>query len=149
MRNLETLLCKGKSTTFVTVKTKNEHIEYWIAQANDDWNAVNTLFNGRNYLQSLFFAHLVIEKLCKALWIKHNEENVPPRTHNLIHLLSTIPIQLSDDRSEFILSLNRFQLEGRYPDYLSKMHNICDEPFTKAMLETTNELRIWLLEKLQ
>lgn len=84
---------------------------------------------------SLFFAHLVVEKICKALWIKYNEGNVPPRTHNLIHLLSTTPIELGDDRSEFMLSLNRFQLEGRYPDYLTKMHDICNESFTNDMID--------------
>jgi HEPN domain-containing protein len=131
------------------MKTKGEYIDYWVEQANDDWTAVNTLFGGKNYLQSLFFAHLVIEKLCKSVWIKYNEENVPPRTHNLIHLLSATPIQLTDDWSQFILSLNRFQLEGRYPDCLTKMHNICNEQFTRSMLETTNQLRLWLLEKLQ
>jgi len=129
--------------------TKKDYINFWIDQAEDDWTAVDTLFKGRNYLQSLFFAHLVIEKLCKSLWIKYNEENVPPRTHNLIHLLTSTPIKLNDDRSEFMLSLNRFQLEGRYPDYLTKLHNICDEQFTISILETTNQLRLWLLERLQ
>jgi HEPN domain-containing protein len=131
------------------VKTKEDYIKFWIEQSQDDWNAVNTLFKGRNFLQSLFFAHLVIEKLCKSLWIKHNSENIPPKTHNLIHLLSATPIELSDEISEFILNLNRFQLEGRYPDYLQKMHHICDERFTKSMLETTNHFRLWLLERLQ
>lgn len=118
-------------------------------QADDDWTAVDTLFKGRNYLQPLFFAHLVIEKICKALWIKHNDGNVPPRTHNLIHLLSTTPIKLDDDKSEFMLNLNRFQLEGRYPDYLTKMHNICNESFMTDMIDKTNKLRIWLQEKVQ
>jgi HEPN domain-containing protein len=131
------------------MKTKKEHIDFWLAQADDDWTAVDTLFKGRNYLQSLFFAHLVIEKICKALWIKHNEVNVPPRTHNLIHLLSTTTIKLDDDSSEFILSLNRFQLESRYPDYLTKMHTICNEKFTTGMIGKTNKLRLWLLEKVQ
>ena len=131
------------------MKTKQEHINFWIEQANDDWSAGDILFKGKKYLQTLFFAHLVIEKVCKALWIKHNNENVPPRTHNLIYLLSSTPIDISDDRSEFMLSLNRFQLEGRYPDYLTKMHDICNEQFTISMLETTNDLRLWLLEKLQ
>ena len=129
--------------------TKQDYINFWIEQAEDDWTAVDTLFKGRNYLQSLFFANLVIEKLCKSLWIKHNQENVPPRTHNLIHLLSSTPIELIDDRSEFMLSLNRFQLEGRYPDYLTKMHDICNEQFTTSMLNSTNQLRLWLLENLQ
>lgn len=64
------------------MKTKEEHFDFWLIQADDDWTAVETLFRGRNYLQSLFFAHLVIEKICKALWIKHNVGNVPPGTHN-------------------------------------------------------------------
>lgn len=131
------------------MKTKTEYINFWIGQAEEDWKAVDTLFKGKNYMQSLFFAHLVIEKLCKSLWIKHNEENVPPRIHNLIHLLSSTPIKLEDDKSELLLSLNRFQLEGHYPEYLTKLHNICNEKFTKSMINLTNELRLWLLEKLQ
>ena len=131
------------------MKIKQEHIDFWISQADDDWSAVNTLFMGKNYLQCLFFAHLVIEKICKAIWIKYNDQNVPPRSHNLIFLLSETPISLTEDRSEFLLSLNRFQLEGRYPDYLTKMHDICNEQFTKSILETVTELRSWLLEKLQ
>lgn len=129
--------------------TKQDYINFWIDQAEDDWTAVDTLFKGRNYLQSLFFAHLVIEKLCKSLWIKFNQENVPPRTHNLIHLLTSTPIILTDEISEFMLSLNRFQLEGRYPDYVTKLHNICNEQFTIPMLETTNKIRLWLPERLQ
>ncbi|MCF6352483.1 MAG: HEPN domain-containing protein [Cyclobacteriaceae bacterium] len=131
------------------MKTKQEHINFWIEQADDDWVAVDILFNGKKYLQALFFAHLVIEKICKALWIKDNKENVPPRTHNLIFLLSSTKTDLTDNKSEFLLSLNRFQLEGRYPDYLTKMHNICNKQFAKSILDTTKELRLWLLERLQ
>ena len=129
--------------------SKEEHIAFWIAQSEDDWTAVDTLYKGKNYLQSLFFAHLVIEKICKSLWIKHNIENIPPRTHNLIHLLSNTTIELTDNRSEFLLTLNRFQLEGRYPEYFTKLHNICNKEFTATIIESTNELRLWLLEKLQ
>lgn len=131
------------------MKTKEEHIAFWIAQAEDDWTAVVTLYEGRKYLQALFFAHLVTEKICKALWIKYNEGNIPPRTHNLIHLLSATPVELDEDKSEFLLSLNRFPLEGRYPDYLTKMHNICNETFTSEMIEKANNLRLWLQEKVQ
>jgi HEPN domain-containing protein len=129
--------------------TKNEHISFWLSQSEDDWAAVDTLFQGKNYLQSLFFAHLVIEKICKALWIKHNQENVPPRTHNLIYLMTATPIKLDDDKSEFMLYLNRFQLEGRYPEYMTRMHNICNKEFTAEMIEKTNLLKSWLLEKVQ
>ena len=131
------------------MKTKSEHISFWVEQSVDDWKAVQTLFNGKNYLQSLFFAHLVLEKLCKSVWIKYNTENVPPRTHNLIYLLSSTPIKLAEEKSEFLLTLNRFQLEGRYPDYLTKIQNICTEEFASSIINSTNELRVWLLENLQ
>lgn len=131
------------------MKSKKEHIDFWLLQSEDDWSAVDTLFSGQNYVQSLFFAHLVIEKLCKAIWIKHNDSNVPPKTHNLIYLLSATPVEISSTVNEFLLNLNRFQLEGRYPDYRTKMNEICDEKFTKDMLNVTNELREWLIEQLR
>jgi len=131
------------------MKPKTEYIDYWTEQALDDWEAVNTLFRGKKYLQSLFFTHLVIEKLCKALWIKHNETNIPPKTHNLIYILSQTTIVLSEDKSELMLSLNRFQLEGRYPEYITKMRNICNKKFSKEKIEQANHLRLWLIEKQQ
>jgi HEPN domain-containing protein len=131
------------------MKQKQDYIKFWIEQAEGDWNAVDSLYKGRNYLQSLFFAHLVLEKLCKALWIKYSEENIPPKTHNLNHLLSTTPVQLADKHSVILLNLNRFQIEGRYPDYLNKLYSICNKEFTHNMLEDVNQLRLWLIEKLQ
>jgi len=129
--------------------TKNEYIDFWLLQAEDDWAAVDTLFKGKKYLQSLFFAHLVIEKICKSIWIKYNTTNVPPKTHNLIHLLSFTPIVLDEIQSELLLKLNRFQLEGRYPEYITKMYNICDNSFAGELILETNKLRLWLLEKVQ
>jgi HEPN domain-containing protein len=75
------------------MKTKEEHIRFWMEQSEDDWKAVFSLLFGKNYLQALFFTHLVIEKLCKALWIKYNTENVPPRSNNLVYLLAASPIK--------------------------------------------------------
>jgi len=131
------------------LKTKQEYITYWTTQAQDDWEAVDVLFSGKKFLQSLFFAHLCVEKICKALWILSNESNIPPKTHNLIYLLSQTTLQPTDAQSEFLLELNRFQLEGRYPEYISQMHLLGNKSFTQNTIEKTNEIRIWLLSKLQ
>jgi HEPN domain-containing protein len=128
---------------------KQDHIRYWIQQSEDDWEAVNTLSQGGKNLQSLFFAHLVIEKLCKAIWIKDNESNFPPRTHNLNYLLSQTSIVLSDSFSELLLTLNRFQLEGRYPEYISQVHRLCNDSFTLELINKTNDIRLWLISQLQ
>ncbi len=129
--------------------TKEEHIQHWIDQAAEDWSAVETLFNGKKYLHALFFAHLVIEKISKAIWIKHHTENIAPRTHNISFLLSSTPTVLSEEQQEFLLYLNRFQLEGRYPDYMTNIAALCTEDFTKDILDRTKELRECLVNQMQ
>jgi len=130
------------------MKNKETYINFWIEQAEDDWLAMGALMKGKKYLQALFFAHLVIEKICKAIWIKHNESNVPPRTHNLLYLIAATPVDLSDEESEFLLYLNRFQLEGRYPDYYTKLYQICNESFTKDIISKTEKIKKCLHAKL-
>jgi HEPN domain-containing protein len=129
--------------------TKEEHIRHWLEQSKEDWSVVETLFSGKKYLHSLFFAHLVIEKISKALWIKHNSENMAPRTHNINFLLSATPVELSDEQREFLLYLNRFQLEGRYPDYMTNIAALCTEAFTKDILDKAQEIRECLVSLLQ
>jgi len=131
------------------LKSKEEYINFWVEQALDDWQAVDALFQKGKYLQALFFTHLVVEKIAKAYWIKDNESNLPPKTHNLIHLFSQTQLEISEENKEFLLSLNRFQIEGRYPDYVAQLYKICDESFTKEIIDQTEKLKQWLLNKLQ
>lgn len=128
---------------------KQDHIKYWIRQSSDDWEAVNALLHGGKNLQALFFTHLVIEKLCKAIWIRDNESNFPPRTHNLNYLLSQTFTSINDQDGELLLTLNRFQLEGRYPEYVSQVNKLCTGSFTLDLINKTNVLRLWLISQLQ
>jgi len=52
---------------------KEEHILYWAKQVDDDFDCANVLYLANHYAQSLFWAHLALEKLSKALWIKKND----------------------------------------------------------------------------
>jgi HEPN domain-containing protein len=54
--------------------TKEEHILYWIEQADDSWEGAIALIKGKRYMLALFCWHLTIEKLLKAIWIKNNTE---------------------------------------------------------------------------
>jgi len=128
--------------------TKKQHVEYWINTAEKDWASVDILFVGRQYLQSLFWAHLVLEKLAKALWVKNNEENIPPKIHNLVVLLKQANVDLGEEKMNFVKKFNEFQLSGRYPDYTNNLYKRCTEEFTYEQLEKTKEIRICLLNLL-
>jgi len=128
--------------------TKQQHIDYWINTAEKDWTSVDILFVGKQYLQSLFWAHLVLEKLAKAHWVKNNEENTPPKTHNLIVLLRGANVDLGEEKMNFLVNYNNFQLSARYPDYLNEIYRICTKQFTEGQMDNVKEIRQCLLEML-
>jgi HEPN domain-containing protein len=129
--------------------TKREHIQYWIQTSAKDWDVVNSLFTVSNYPYSLFFAHLTVEKLLKAHWVKDNKENIPPRTHSLIRLIEGTMLNFDEEELVFFERMNDFQLEGRYPDYQFKIYQQCTQNFTQEILERVQAIRISLIEKLQ
>jgi HEPN domain-containing protein len=127
---------------------KNEHIKYWIDTAADDWKSVNLLFKGNLFLQALFFAHLTLEKLLKAHWVKDNQSNYPPKVHKLVWLAEHTKLTLSEEDTDFLRRVNDFQLEGRYPDYLEKMYRGYKAKNTKEIIDKINLLRKCLLKEL-
>ena len=128
--------------------TKQQHIDYWISTAEKDWASVDILFEGKQYLQSLFWAHLVLEKLAKAHWVKSNEENTPPKTHNLIVLLEQANVDLGEEKMNFLVNYNNFQLSARYPDYLNEIYKVCTKQFSEKQMDNVKEIRQCLLEML-
>ena len=129
--------------------TKEEHIEYWINTAGDDWRRKELLFNANDYVFCLYLAHQTLEKLAKANWVRVHQENIPPRVHNIVYLLEQSNIDLSDDLMNFIRDFNSFQLTGRYPDYLRQIDTICTKEYTCEQLEKVEEVRQCLHAMLQ
>ena len=128
--------------------TKEQHIEYWVKTAEEDWISVEALLKTKRYLHCLFWAHLTIEKLAKAHWVKNNQENIPPKIHNIVWLLEKANVDLGKDTMEYLANFNDFQLSSRYPDYIDKMYRVCTELFTKQELKKVKEIRKCLLEML-
>ncbi|MBM2813670.1 MAG: hypothetical protein HW421_432 [Ignavibacteria bacterium] len=129
--------------------TKSEHIEYWMKSSEEDWLSVSSLFQSGRYVHCLFFAHLALEKLCKALWVKFNEGNIPPKIHNLVKLLQQTNQKYNEEYLIFLEEFNDFQLEGRYPDYLFKINKTCTFEYTTSIFVKVKEIKQCLIEKLQ
>ena len=117
--------------------------------AEKDWKVVLDLFETINFIHALFWGHLVLEKLLKAHWVKDNEDNAPPRTHNLVRLLEQTNLLFDEDDILFMGKMNELQLEGRYPEYTTNIYNLYKNKETSIIIERINKLRICLLNKLQ
>ncbi len=128
--------------------TKEEHIKYWVDTAKKDWRAIQNMYKSKDYLHALFFAHLVLEKLCKAHWVKDNTVNTPPKIHNLNTIVDKTKLQLSEEDRNFFFNMNQFQLERRYPDYKNEMYKKYKAVQTKIILDQVDTLRKCLLKSL-
>jgi HEPN domain-containing protein len=100
----------------LTTKQTQELIKYWQLTAEHDYETMNFLFQGKRYSDSLFFGHIVLEKILKAHVVKATKDNAP-KIHNLIRLTEIAKLNLSDEEKDFFGLVNSFNLSSRYPDY--------------------------------
>ena len=97
-----------------------DHIKYWLDGAEHDWDAAKSLFSSGKYDWCLFIGHLVLEKTLKALFIQDNNNQLPPKTHNLVKLARHTNINMTEEQEIFLDEVNDFNLEARYPQYKSE-----------------------------
>lgn len=124
--------------------TKADYIAYWKTTADKDWVAAGHLLEKGDYLHCLFFAHLTLEKLLKAHFVKDNTSDFPPKTHNLLVLISQTNLSPLPDHLKTLSQVNQFQIDGRYPDYKLNMFKIADRPYTEQLLAEIENVMIWL-----
>ena len=128
--------------------TKVEHITYWTKQVDEDFDCANVLYQANHFAQSLFWAHLALEKLSKALWIKKNEGNTPPFVHNLLRFITQTKEYFSEEQLQFLNEMNAFQIKGRYPDYTERLEKTVTKEICEEYLTETKKMIICLQEKL-
>lgn len=127
---------------------KEDYIIYWNNESKKDLKRAQLHFDNKDFLFSLFCAHLCLEKILKAHWVKDNTPNVPPRIHNLVFLADQTKLTFNNEQRSFLERMNVFQLEGRYPDYQYKISKTLKKKNTLQLLEQTKTLRTWLQKML-
>jgi len=127
--------------------TGKDKIDYWIATAESDWTVAGHLFEKGDYSYALFFGHLTLEKLLKALYVSRTDKT-PPMTHRLVYLAEKSGLDLTDDRLELLETATDFNIEARYPDEKFSFRRRCTKEFTKDCLDRMEEARKWPLRKI-
>lgn len=121
-----------------------KHIEYWKTSAVSDFETAEILIEKNKVKHGLFFCHLIIEKILKAHYVK-NTSSIAPKTHDLMYLVVKSGLNISDDYEKLFFTIQKYQLEGRYPDY--------DVPVPEKesgiqILTKTKEVLKWLMNQL-
>ena len=127
--------------------TKEDRIKYWLESAKDDWKVAKHLFENGDYPYSLFFGHLTIEKILKAIYVDKLNES-PPYTHRLVHLSEKISLGLTEEQLELLETVTDFNMEARYPDEKFSFKKRCTRNFSKKYLRKIEDLRKWLTKRI-
>jgi HEPN domain-containing protein len=127
-----------------TNMSREEKIMYWLKSAENDWGVANHLFEKGDYPYALFFGHLTLEKMLKAIYIKKTDDS-PPLTHRLIFLAQKAELPASPEQFELLEIVTDFNLEARYPDERFSFFQKCTAQFTKDYMSKIEEFQKWLL----
>lgn len=57
--------------------SQDQQVEYWVKSANEDVLTADSLFSTKRFLPCLFYCHLFIEKIVKALVVKKTGKPAP------------------------------------------------------------------------
>lgn len=124
-------------------------IQYWLNGSKEDFQVAKSLFKLGHYSHCLFFCHLSIEKLLKAIVAKETK-NYPPYTHDLRKLaeIADLDLDLKQEKALEIISI--FNIVGRYADTKLKFYQKYNKKdYAQKYLKTTEELLLWLKKEFQ
>jgi HEPN domain-containing protein len=120
---------------------KNKFLE-WLKQAEYDINTAEFMYDGGRFFYSVFMCHLSIEKALKGL-IQQKLQETPPKTHNLVYLLSRIGTRPDENIGKIITKLNEASVATRYPDDIDMLQKNYTEAVTKQIISQTKEVLEW------
>ena len=123
--------------------TKEEHIKYWLESAQHDLESAESIFDSGRYDWCLFIGHLALEKILKAVFVDRNDNNVPPKVHNLVRLAELSRIELGEDQKFHLDQITDFNIQIRYPDYKLEFYKRCNIEYTKEYFAKIKEFYTW------
>jgi HEPN domain-containing protein len=98
------------------MKSEQEVVKYWLIASKEDFDSAEILFENKKYHHALFFCHLSIEKMLKAIIVK-SAKTAPPLIHDLIRLAEKAKLPLSEAQINELAEITTFNIEARYDDY--------------------------------
>ncbi|MEK9165530.1 MAG: HEPN domain-containing protein [Patescibacteria group bacterium] len=109
---------------------------------------MRALFKIKRYPESLFYGHIILEKMLKALVVQNTKKG-SPYTHDLVRLQQLAELDLKLEEIEFLKEVNNFNIRARYPDYKLKFHKLCTKQFVEKMLGSISKLYKKLCQKIK
>lgn len=116
---------------------------YWLSEANTSWDVALTLLQRNKYPESLFFGHLTLEKILKALVVATTKEHAPP-IHNLVRLIQLTNLKPTQTQIADLEKWTRYCIAGRYDDEKIIFRKLCTKQYTQENFNKIGDYYLWL-----
>lgn len=117
--------------------------EYWLTEAEEALQVADHLVEKEDNSYALFFGHLAVEKVLKALYVLRRADHAPP-VHNLLRLARSAGLKLNDAKTDELIKITAFNIESRYPDVKRAFRQKCTAEFTSSQMQIIKEVFEWL-----
>lgn len=125
------------------MKQKDKVINLWATQSKPDFKTAKNLLFTKDYYASLFFCHLSIEKMLKAIYIAENNV-AAPYTHDLRYLYNKSNFSIKEpELFKYLETFNKFNETSRYPDIQSNTYKRVSKNKTFYYLKITAKILKW------
>lgn len=125
-----------------------KQIEYWRDSAEESCKTMRALNKAERYSDSLFFGHIVLEKLLKAFVVLETKKDAP-KIHNLVRLIELSGLALGEDIENYFLVVNSFNIRARYDDYKKSFYKKCTKEYAQENLDKIESIYKKLCQELK
>jgi HEPN domain-containing protein len=115
----------------------------WVEDAEYDLQSAEVMLDSGRYFFVVFMCHLTIEKLLKAV-IVERQGIVPPKTHNLVGLVTRAGLTVPAERRPLLNELDNMSVVTRYPDGRRAIASTLTAENTTSLYTRTVEFAQWL-----
>ena len=121
---------------------------FWLTEAEEALKVADHLIAKTDYSYALFFGHLAVEKMLKALFVTRQQRHAPP-IHNLLRLARAAGLEVDEETVDKLVTVTAFNIEARYPDFKRSFRQRCTPEYTAEQMAMIKELMQWLKSQMQ
>ena len=114
-------------------------LTYWETGSEDDLDSAHKLFEGKKYHHALFFLHLALEKILKAIYVKKKNEPPPP-IHDLVRLTEKSSLSISEEMTLQLAEISTYNIAARYDDYKMRFYKKATHEYAQKWMKVGGTL---------
>jgi len=118
-------------------------IEHWSTTSERSHKIADFLYKNKRYSESLFFCHLMIEKILKALFVQKNKTHAP-FIHELDVLAQRTKLNLNSEQMKNLKIITTFNIAARYDDIKNSFYKKCTKEYTDEYFNISKKIYLWL-----